>query len=184
MSEHNAQEMKKYATPTFIGRVYRIVNDAEKLIYIGSTKQTLAKRFYHHYSHLGRSAAGKYIARYGLKDFRIELISEHIITDLKELHAIEQLWINRYQGVSKDSEGYMRLINNNDAFSLYRIFPEDVKRAIFNQRYNTKKLCVCGDKVSIAGMNGHLLRDRHFINLEQQIHDTMEDMLVAVEQLS
>lgn len=86
----------------FIGRVYKIVNEREKLIYIGSTKQTLNSRFSNHkykskINRKGKTSNFYFYLNRNPENFEIKLIKEYEVSDKFALFAWEQLYINNYR---------------------------------------------------------------------------------------
>lgn len=79
------------------GKIYKLVNDIDDDIYVGSTHHPLVKRLSLHRSH----AKGKrrnckvygHLNEVGLENVRIELIEEYPCTCRKELEDRERYWI-------------------------------------------------------------------------------------------
>ena len=95
------------------GKIYSIRNYLNDKVYIGSTTQSLAKRFS---AHKGQINANKtrnrplYIAmrELGVTNFYIELIELYPCTCKDELHAREGHYIRQYDSFNN---GYNRVIN-------------------------------------------------------------------------
>jgi len=89
------------------GHIYKIICNLDNSIcYIGSTFNTLYKRFNNHKKHYktkyGEISIHKYFDKYGIDNFKIELIKSYNVirtheTDFKHLHAYETLYINNIQ---------------------------------------------------------------------------------------
>jgi hypothetical protein len=87
-----------------IGRVYKITNSDESIVYIGSTIRTLNSRWAVHMGAYGRWELNNsenacsifhHFQEHGVNNFAIHLISEHEIEDQRQLHQFEQLIIDR-----------------------------------------------------------------------------------------
>lgn len=96
------------------GNIYKIYfND---IIYIGSTVFTLEKRFKEHLRDYKiyilseglkkRISIFPYFKKYGIDNFKIELIKEYNICDRNELYAYEQLYINKIKCINKECAIY------------------------------------------------------------------------------
>ena len=92
-----------------IGRVYKISNTDDSIVYIGATIRSLDTRWQEHTSRFKRWVAGsnqkpyaifKYFSSHGLDKFSIHLISTHDIVQLSELRIIEQQAMNQYQTIN------------------------------------------------------------------------------------
>lgn len=86
-----------------IGRVYKIINSDESIMYIGSTTQTLQQRWRMHKNNYRRWTESKgnncsifsYFKEHGVDAFSIHLVSEHQLENRKQLCEFEQLLIDR-----------------------------------------------------------------------------------------
>jgi len=80
------------------GRVYKLYNIVDEMVYIGSTNKTLVKRLGDHmYSYnIGENSElynhMKYIGR---QHFRMKLLEHRIVDKILELKTMEQKWIDR-----------------------------------------------------------------------------------------
>lgn len=89
---------------TFVGRVYKIINNDNNKYYIGSTKKKLKYRLS---CHKNMKFTCKFPNRneplyvlmdnVGRNNFFIVLINEQIYTDRKDLYVIENKYINMYR---------------------------------------------------------------------------------------
>ena len=94
-----------------VGRVYKIINTEDNMIYIGSTSVTLAKRWGNHMTELNKieryirsedstfiniNELYKHMIKLGRDKFVIELIEIKIVDDMHELTQLEQKHINNY----------------------------------------------------------------------------------------
>ena len=80
-----------------IGYVYRITKiDDPTITYIGSTIQTIQRRWNRHKCSTSCSI-GKLLNKNGCDNFKIVLIQKYLVCDKIHLRAYEQLWINKYK---------------------------------------------------------------------------------------
>jgi hypothetical protein len=86
-----------------IGRVYKITNEDESIVYIGSTTKTLQARWSGHKcefkgwidgKRLNRCSIYNHFQEHGIDSFEIHLVSEHEIEDQHQLLEFEQLVID------------------------------------------------------------------------------------------
>lgn len=82
------------SNPCHQGKIYKITSNKTKLVYIGSTTQTLESRLNGHYNTIKNNVntISNNIIKY--KDHRIELIEDYPCTTKAELRARAQYWIN------------------------------------------------------------------------------------------
>ena len=82
------------------GKIYKLVNDVDDLLYVGSTCNALHKRFGEHKSCARRQIKGKgkiyqYMNNIGIDHFRIILVENYPCNSKNELNAREDYWINQ-----------------------------------------------------------------------------------------
>ena len=98
------------------GRIYRIVNSKNDLVYIGSTKTSLNERMWHHkwnaHNSINKSKFYHTMEDMGLDLFTIVLIEEIYVNTRKELLQIEESYINDFK--IKNPE---LLLNSNHAYA-------------------------------------------------------------------
>jgi group I intron endonuclease len=77
------------------GKIYKLVNNVDADIYIGSTLHPLVKRLSLHKSHgkVRNSKVYRHLKEVGLDNVHIELIEEYPCTCRKELEDRERYWI-------------------------------------------------------------------------------------------
>jgi len=97
--------MKKY-----FGRVYKIQNDVDDLVYIGSTIQTLAMRMGGHRSDCRKEKnknhkAYKHMRSIGIEHFKIVLIENMENCTKEELRAKEDYYIKQFNSVKNGLNG-------------------------------------------------------------------------------
>jgi group I intron endonuclease len=101
----------KIKNEVILGRIYRIYNDIDDMIYIGSTIKPLVKRLGDHmYSYNINTNIELYhhIKKIGLHNFTIELLEWKLVNKLTELYKLEQYWM--------DKENPQNLLNNKKAY--------------------------------------------------------------------
>ncbi len=90
------------------GRVYKIVNSVDSLVYVGSTTQTLAKRMTTHRNNakLGKPELVYYHMReLGISKFEIFLLQETAAITREALRALEHKWICELDTVKNGLNG-------------------------------------------------------------------------------
>jgi hypothetical protein len=95
-----------------IGRVYKITNNDESILYIGSTTQTLKSRWRMHKNNYRRWAETEKLSscsifnhfrKQGIDAFTIHLVSEHPVEDRNQLRVFEQRLINNSDCVNQSN---------------------------------------------------------------------------------
>lgn len=87
-----------------IGRVYKIIVNCSNEIYVGSTQQECRARWQEHKDNYkrwkdkkaGGCRAFDLFDKFGIENCKIILIKQYRVTDRNQLHALEQLWINKF----------------------------------------------------------------------------------------
>ena len=75
-------------------KVYQICSDLGELIYVGSTKNELRKRFWYHKHQSNQCASKLLFERYGIENCKIVLIEEYVVTCKAEQLRYEQYHID------------------------------------------------------------------------------------------
>ena len=86
---------------SFTGKIYKLINDVDDYIYIGSTKQPLYKRFDNH-KYLSKKSNAKvytHMRNVGVEHFKIVLIKEYKCQSREELNKFEDEWIRKFDTV-------------------------------------------------------------------------------------
>jgi len=81
-----------------VGRVYKMYNKIDNMIYIGSTTLPLTKRLGDHmysYNKNIKMSLYNHMRITGLTNWTIKLLEAKIVDNLAELYALEQKWIDR-----------------------------------------------------------------------------------------
>ena len=98
--------MSKYSN----GKIYKIVNSETDDVYVGSTTQSLSKRFYDHKSTMKSSKCVNrklytHIKHIGLDKCFIELIENFQCNNKEELNAREGFWIRQISTLNSQVAG-------------------------------------------------------------------------------
>jgi group I intron endonuclease len=166
------------------GKIYKITNNVNSKLYIGSTVRTLNKRFSDHKCG-ARKQYFKFplyeeIRKIGQDNFKIELIENYECDTKDELNAREEYWrkrmkadLNKYKCYMTETERkeQTKLYNQSDkrkeAQKLYRQTDKSKKR---KERYNQSEkgrlrlmpiYCECGIQSSRHHMKRHEQSDTH-----------------------
>jgi hypothetical protein len=142
-----------------VAKIYKIIDNTNGNVYIGSTTQTLNIRLKHHKSDYKRYLKGKFGHTTSFEiiknnDYRIEIIKYVIYKDRIELHQRERYYIE-----------------NNDCIN--KIIPSRTKKEYnkeYYKEYNKIKFqCECGSLVRKDKKQRHLKSLKHinFIDLER-----------------
>jgi hypothetical protein len=173
-----------------VGRVYKIVHHQSDIVYVGSTFNELRYRFYDHKKKDCSSSIGKYIQKYGKKNFTIMLIKEYQVCDKKHLHAWEQFWINKLICINQqgaipflwiDKKNKIYRENNKDKKHIVnKIYREKNKEKIKKnlrkyyqknkekilQKHKQKIKCeICNCLIRKQGLREHMKTKKHINNL-------------------
>jgi len=131
-----------------IGKVYKIIHNQSNICYVGSTFNTLRDRFRKHCLSSGCKISD-YFIQYGKENFKIILIKEYCVIDKEQLHAWEQLWINKLKSINAQC-AFNPLYKNNKA----RCF---------------KITCKCGSIINKEAKSVHEKTKRHLDNIKNGV---------------
>jgi hypothetical protein len=162
------------------GKIYKIVNDIDKLIYVGSTITSLSQRFSVHKSKSKRYPERKiykHFAKYGIHHFEIKLIKKYPCNNKLELEieeerykimlnaqlntirahrTVEQLkeYQNEYQNEYRE--------NNRAKINLKHSEYYQKNRAKINLKKNERLFCtICGKSYTRAHKAWHNRSNHH-----------------------
>ena len=125
-----------------IGRVYKICTDEKYTneIYIGSTFDTLEKRFMRHKTD---SNCSSYILfeKFGYENCHIELIKKYDVIDRDHLEVYETLWINKYRN---------KCVNKLTPFCIRKLYKKAYREANKDAILKRKKIYREANKDAIA----------------------------------
>jgi hypothetical protein len=170
------------------GKIYKITNNVNNDIYIGSTIKTLKQRFSKHKTDYKRYLKGngsnissyKLFEKHGIENCFIELIQLYPCESKKQLEKCEGNYIkeNKVHSVNKliagrtvkqykiDNKDNIKeqkkqyRIDNKDKIKQYRIDNKD--------KLNEKIICECGAKHNKKNKGEHQKTNKHLKYLEQQ----------------
>lgn len=135
------------------GKIYVIRNHINDKVYVGSTTQSLAKRFGEHKSAIKQNSKKKkhhihYVMEdQGIENFYIELVENYPCSSKEELNAREGYFIRQYDAVKT---GYNKLVAGRSK-SVYRI---DNKQ-IISEKASRRVSCDCGSEVRTSDKARH-----------------------------
>ena len=105
------------------GKIYKIVNDVDDEIYIGSTTQPLCRRFGDHKSN-SKSKPNrtlyKKMNKHGAENFRIILVENYPCKSVEELRSREEYWRN-------ELKASLNMVSCNTGLTGKRTFEERVQ---------------------------------------------------------
>ncbi|GMF30381.1 unnamed protein product [Phytophthora lilii] len=180
------------------GRIYQILNNDASIIYVGSTTNSLTKCWKDHLYGAKGQLNGKYrnLAIYqhfhelGVDQFKIELIKEYDVVDIKHLRAIEQLWINKVRCINKqpcfmpiskkardklygdahraelNAKSMERYFANHEANLVARKEYRAAHREQINAKKGDKIACECGVSYTRSHKARHISTARHQASLQ------------------
>ena len=152
------------------GKIYKIIDNTSKKVYIGSTCLKLNKRLTIHKSDFNRFKENKFhfltsfqIIENG--DFIIELIKNFPCEHKLELEQQEGITINQYK---KDGfEVVNKCIGGKSRKEYYQENNENIKKnvAIYRnknkEKNNEKFICCCGGRYSFINKSSHEKTKKH-----------------------
>jgi len=153
-----------------VGRIYKIIDNTNGNIYIGSTTQKLNIRLNTHKSDYRNYLNNKhhYITSYGIiknDDYRIELIKYVIYKDKKELLQRERYYIENNECINKYIPTRTPKEYKKEYCELNKEYIKKYKTQ-YNQKYRFQ--CECGSLIRIDSKPRHFKTNIHinFINLK------------------
>jgi len=148
-----------------LGRIYIIQSPYTDEVYIGSTIQTLHKRFWKHKSR-GNSSSSYLVIDEG--DATIELLEEVKVVDERELAFYENQYLELYRDIAVNEKDAFCGANKNERDKKYY---EKNKEIIIEKRkkyYEKKKEklgekfeCLCGGHYRYDSKAQHLKTQKH-----------------------
>ena len=156
------------------GKIYKLVNNVDDEIYVGSTTTSLSRRKGGHVDkakYYPNRKLYKHLLEIGWSNIRIILLESYSCKNKDELAAREQFWIDKLKptlnmdkAMETTTDRTIRIKNKNK--KRY----EKNKEQILNDNkiyrdstdnYKKKITCVCGNVVSNGGLSRHKKRQHH-----------------------
>ena len=170
------------------GKIYVIRNHVNDFVYVGSTCQSLSKRFSWHKSHMKNKKFQLYEAMMenGIENFYIELIELFPCSCRDELHKREGQYIRKFDSFKNGYNGCIagrsgkEWENDNKEKIKERMknYRDDNKEQIkkYNEEYrkvnkekiNEKFDCDCGGKYTKSHKARHLKTQKHIKYIDEQ----------------
>ena len=143
-----------------MGIIYKIVNNVNGDIYIGSSKFDLEKRKYYHKKHYKAYLEGKhnYVSSFDIfKDENYEYFLLSTITDNKDLKIIEQTFINAIKCINKN-KAHQTHEEMKEVKRRYRekwVLENPNKMINYQRKRDEKITCECGSNISKRNLSRH-----------------------------
>ena len=145
-------------------KIYKIVDNTNDNIYIGSTCQKLSQRLSEHVRHFKQYKEGKkvgYVTSYKIienEDYDIILIEKYNCKDKEELHKRERFYIEKFECVNKNIPGRTR----KESCKEYR----EANKELIKEKASKLINCICGSEIQIHEKSRHSKTKKHinFIN--------------------
>ncbi len=155
------------------GKIYKLINLDDGLIYIGSTIQTLPQRKTQHKSHKNTETKN-----FNFNNIEMSLIKNIICNSILELHKEEQKYINEYDCVNNrksfltEEEKKEYRLNNNKKQNEKRKLLKPVSNGektysnIYQLNRSKKITCECGKVIAKSSYHKHIKTKKHitFLN--------------------
>jgi len=149
-------------------KIYKIIDNTNGNIYIGSTTQPISRRLTKHKSDYKQYVGGKfgYVSSFEIiknGDYKIEVMEEFTCNKLSELRDKEFEYIKNNKCVNQlnpNNENIERLYINNDEYKL--------KKREYDLKYNVKENCLCGGKYTLKNRTCHERTAKHKKYIENQ----------------
>jgi hypothetical protein len=160
------------------GKIYKIYNSIDKLIYVGSTIKPLNKRFTNHKYEAKRSPnikLYKHFAELGIEHFKIKLIKNYPCNNKTELDIEEE----RYKILLNAQLNTRRAHQTAEQLKEYKKEQNDRNNKIYYQKnrakYNERLFCkICGKSYTRSHEARHCKSRRHqkCVHLNQSKNET------------
>ena len=152
-------------------KIYKITNDYNDDVYVGSTCNTLAKRFSDHKSSSkkeGKILLYKLIQDIGFERFRIQLIEDYPCSDKYELRQREGYFIRQMGTLNKQVAGRTK----KEYYMEFKEEKQDHKKEVQKEYYEqnkdvtnekrTEKIsCECGSIIMKCNLLRHTKNNKH-----------------------
>ena len=150
-------------------QIYKIVNDINSEVYIGSTCQTILKRFNKHISNCKNESKKhrplyKLMNEIGKDKFSISLVEEYPCSNKSELLTREGYWIREFGTLNSNIAGR----SNKECLQNYYIKNAEKicsqtkeYRRLNDERISERISCECGCKVRRDNISNHKKTKKH-----------------------
>ena len=151
------------------GKIYKITNDYNDHVYVGSTCDTLAKNFSKHKSDstYRKNPLYKLINEIGFERFRIELICDFPCEDKYQLRQKASEYIRLYgkalnlQSEEKNEE--RKKLKEDRHKEIQSTVKENLEKRINHFKENNSIIvCECGCEIVKRGLKNHQRTQKHF----------------------
>jgi hypothetical protein len=169
------------------GKIYKLVNNVDDKIYIGSTCSTLAKRKGQHKANLNKypnMTSYKHFNEVGWHNIDIVLIETCECKTKDELHRRERHWIDELKPelnkqiptrTNAENQRAWKIANPNKSKEYYEKYkkvktPEEIEERILlkeqralarKQKAKEKFTCECGGKYTRGSKARHMVSEKH-----------------------
>lgn len=162
----------------FIGRIYKIVNDIDDRIYIGSTRNTLRDRMYNHRGcsrdeERCQSKIYRFMREVGVDHFQIFLLEEKEVKNRDELVALEDEYIMKFDSINKGLNEFYATLNLQRKRESRKKYVEEHKEEYiktFNKCRRALRARNIEEKRFVCDRCGYIAPDKQ--NLERHIKET------------
>ena len=160
------------------GKIYKITNDYNDHIYIGSTCDTLAKNFSKHKSQCGSQDRSHYplyklINDIGFERFRIQLICDYPCEDKYQLCQKTSEYIRQYENTlnlhGEDHKEKRKTQKEQNKTEIQIKVKADLEQRINRQKDKKPSiLCACGCEILKRCLKTHQTSKKHIEFMENQ----------------
>jgi hypothetical protein len=155
-----------------LGKIYKIVNSVDELIYIGSTKTTLSRRMTEHRSKAKKHQALKlytHFALHSIENFRIVLIENYEYDTKDQLRAREDYHIQLNNTIANGLNGIGALRTVEQRRQYDRVRGQTDKRKQTQKQYMKEysernkiiHICECGKSGLLINKSKHNKSKQH-----------------------
>ena len=163
------------------GKIYKILNNIDDEIYVGSTTETLGQRMAKHRHSMKAKPQYKlykHMHELDVGNFYIELIENYPCNDVYALRAREGDVIRQIATLNKQIAGrtqkerYQETIEDKKAYDIkyhasYDSIFYETKKDVINHKRRQKVACECGFMSNKANLYKHKQSSNHFSRKEQ-----------------
>jgi hypothetical protein len=178
-------------------KVYKITNDYNDDVYVGSTCDTLGKRYSKHKSDMKKEKYKHYklyklMNKIGFERFRIQLIIDYPCEDVYQLTQKEGEFIRQMGTLNKQITGSKKKeyyeSNKNKIKEVHKEYYESNKnkiKEVQKEYYESNKnkilentQCECGREAAKCHLNRHMKSQKHIKQMEQ-LNNTSNNEIVV-----